>query len=199
MQAISRHYLGGERRERAAKRLPEQLCKPSMDARPLSSPVGYGPRQLSKHLWRHLTPSLHRSNLSLLSSHASAHIPQLSRLAANLPLLSPHQWDASKQKDRQREAASFSFPCSFPSFSSAVLPRHPRGPLCCTRTHRHIRLQTCSQSLLLTSPFPQRNAAATNCRIQQSNVDTTRWTAPASPALRKPNYGCSIGHLSSIS
>ena len=169
-----------------------------MDARPLSSPVGYGPKQLSKHLWRHLTPSLHHSNLFLLSTHASAHNPQLSRLAANLPLLSPHQWEVSKQKDRQREAASFSFPCSFPSFSSAVLPRHPRGPLCCARTHRHIRLQTCSQSLLLTSPFPQRNAAATNCRIQQSNVDTTRCTAPASPALRKSNYGRSIGRLSFI-
>ena len=125
MKAISRHYLGGERRERAAKRLPEQLCKPSMDARPLSSPVGYGPRQLSKHLWRHLTPSLHRSNLSLLSSHVSAHIPQLSRLAANLPLLSPHQWDASKQKDRILGFASFSFHYSFQSLSSAVLLKGP--------------------------------------------------------------------------
>ena len=168
MQAISRHYLGGERRERAAKRLPEQLCKPSMDARPLSSPVGYGPRQLSKHLWRHLTPSLHRSNLSLLSSHGSAHIPQLSRLAAKLPLLSPHQWDVSKQKDRQREAASVSFPCSFPSLASAVLPPPTRAALLRPHTPPHppTNLLTITPAHLALPPTQRCRNQLPNVRIQ---------------------------------
>ena len=135
-----------------------------MDASPLSCPVGYGPKQLSKHLWRHLTPSLHRSNLSILSSHVYAHTPQLSRLAANLPLLSPHQWDVSKQKDRKREAAALPFPCSFPSFSSAGLPPPTRAAL--LRPHTPPHLPT---NLLAITPAHLALPPTQCCRNQLPN------------------------------